>query len=125
MIRYLNTDFYKIETDKSQERYIHIFGSIFKKDECDEDGNELYVSNEYVFLSAPLKEFVSKEYYDPVDLFMEREFDNKIKVYVDDLTEYEAEECANDYFTNEDVKELLLSDLSMDTPDGFYVHYEE
>ena len=125
MIKYLNTDFYQIKTNEFGERYIHIFGSIYKKDECDEDGNELYSFNEYVFLNAPLKEFVSKEYYDSVELFMEQEFNKKIKIYGDDLDEYEAEEYANDYFNNEEVKELSFSDLSMDVPDGFYVHYEE
>ena len=117
-MKYHNKDFYAIE-DYEDGKYIHIDGYIYTVGVGAPDNpDKTYRNIQYVGFCVPLSDFLSDDF--DYDLVQEG-----LNQYVTDMTEEEANMAESNYFNGAAIKELPFSDLTLDTPAGFYVDYKQ
>lgn len=107
--------FYQI-TERDGEKYISIDGYYYKIDSDFGKGTDRSVA--FSGLEIPLQEFVNNPQY-KTDYDMIEKLAEDCKQYYDELV-FERE---NSFYRNIVATELLLSDVTMDTPCGCYVDF--
>lgn len=112
MKTYWDSDYYKIYM-YSKEKWIRV--ECYYYDNGIDDGNGTSREEQYSGFDVSLKEFLSDEF--DYDVFQEQ-----LTHYVDDIEYTEAERRMTEWYG--DYKPLPYSRLTMETPCGNYVDYE-
>lgn len=108
-----NRYFYSVELDENGKKRVHLFGNIYDND----DGTDTnYRVGEWKFLYQTIEDVVLMA---DTDTFGEWA-NNETFDALDDITEEEAIETANEYFSGSSGTELYMGDLTEDTPCGDY-----
>lgn len=107
---YMDCDLYEI-TDIDGEKTIHIFGYYYTNG--DDNGGGEYRRVDYSGFYIPLKDYVN---WTLDDYDSEQEI---LKQYIGDMYEYEVEMELTQYL--KDATCLPYKELTMDTPNGYYI----